>query len=254
MRGVRANQWVISNQSLSARELDRAALGVMRHQAHCLFDLYHCRRNSDAMQALAPLTDSMGALIERSQSRRGGALVVIPHLSNYDLLFIANASRGLQAQLLTLAAPTGGYRSHNSIRAADGFSITPVSDEATRQAVQRLKDGGLVITGIDRPIEGKKRSLAFFGQPSFLPAGYIRMAMQAHVPVIAAAVSMSPGGQYGLTVSEPIPMQSGGRDTTAILETAETVLDVIAGFIRRAPQQWLMYYPLWPHLSASVPS
>ena len=96
VRALRANQWVLSGQSLSGRELDRAALAVLRHQAHCLFDLYHYRHDPAALQELVPLTDQVSSLIERSRSRWGGAIVVIPHLSNFDVAFIAQGHRGLR--------------------------------------------------------------------------------------------------------------------------------------------------------------
>jgi phosphatidylinositol dimannoside acyltransferase len=226
----------------------------MRHQAHCLFDLYHYRRDPDALQALAPVTDQIAALIERSRSRSGGALVVIPHLSNFDVAFIAQSHRGLRAQLLTLAQPNGGYRAQNGIRNVPGFDITPVSEDSLRNAVARLKDGGIVITGIDRPVAGKTRELTFFGHSCYLPAGHIRMALAADVPVIPAAVTMEPGGQYQLTVGERMTMCPDGDTVTCIRRNAEAVLEVLAGFIRQAPQQWLMYYPVWPHALDMCPT
>jgi lauroyl/myristoyl acyltransferase len=254
VRALRANQWVITGQCLTSRELDLAALATLRHQAHCLFDLYHYRRDPAALQALAPLTEQIGALIEQSRSRYGGALVVIPHLSNYDVAFLAQAHRGLQAQLLTLAQPTGGYRAQNRLRETPGFEITPVDADSMQQAVARLNEGGMVITAIDRPVEGKTRELRFFGHGAFLPAGHIRMAMAAHAPVIPAAVTMGPDGQYRLAVGEPIVMLTDGDAVSCIRRNAEAVLEVMAEFIGRAPQQWLMYYRVWPHTLAACPS
>jgi phosphatidylinositol dimannoside acyltransferase len=254
VRALRANQWVITGQCLTGRELDLAALAVLRHQAHCLFDLYHYRRDPAGLQALAPLTDQISALIERSRSRWGGALVVIPHLSNFDVAFIAQAHRGLQAQMLTLAQPSGGYRAQNRLRDMPGFDITSVNEESVRKAVTRLKEGGIVVTGIDRPVEGKTRELTFFGHSCYLPAGHIRMALAAKVPVIPAAVAMEPSGRYRLVVGEPIPMCPDGETVACIRGNAEAVLEVIADFIRKAPKQWLMYYPVWPQALDACPS
>lgn len=253
VRAVRANQWVITGRRLSSRELDRAAVAVLRHQARCLFDLYHTRRNPEAMKALSPYSDEVGALIERSRSRRGGAMVVFPHLSSYDIAFIANAYRGLEVQILTLPQPSSGYRAQNRIRCVEGFDVTPVCEASNRKAIERMKDGGLVITGIDRPVEGKSRSLNFFGHASCLPVGHIRMAMMANVPVIPAAVTMRSDGKYHLTVSEPIPMCPDPDPIVAVRRNAEAVLQIIAGFIRQAPEQWLMYYPVWPQVAAEMP-
>lgn len=254
VRAVRANQWVITGQCLTGRELDRAALAVLRHQAHCLFDLYHYRRDPAALQALVPLTDQVGALIERSRSRSGGALVVIPHLSNYDVAFLAQAHRGLQAQLLTLAQPSGGYRAQNRLREMPGFDVTPVDADSMQKAITRLSEGGTVITAIDRPVEGKTRELEFFGQSCYLPAGHIRAALAAKAPVIPAAVTMEPGGHYRLAVGEPIEMCPDGDTVSCIRRNAEAVLEVMADYIRQAPQQWLMYYRVWPHTLAACPT
>ena len=254
VRALRANQWVITGQRLTGRELDLSALAVLRHQAHCLFDLYHYRRDPAGLLELAPLSDQVSALIERSRGRWGGALVVIPHLSNFDVAFIAHAYRGLQAQVLTLAQPTEGYRAQNRIREMPGLEITPVSEDSARRAVTRLKEGGLVITGVDRPVEGKTRELTFFGLSCHLPAGHIRMALAAKVPVIPAAVTMEPGGQYRLKLGEPIALRSDDRSVTSIRLNAEAVLEAMAGFIRQTPEQWLMYYPVWPQTLDACPS
>jgi lauroyl/myristoyl acyltransferase len=38
-----------------------------------------------------------------------------------------------------------------------------------------------------------------------------------------------------------------------ILKNAEPVLEVAAGYIRQAPTQWSMYYPLWPEALTKAP-
>ena len=80
------------------------------------------------------------------------------------------------------------------------------------------------------------------------------MALAADVPVIPAAVAMQPGGQYRLMVGEPIPMCREGETVSCIRRNAEAVLEVMAGFIRKSPEQWLMYYPVWPHTVDACPN
>jgi lauroyl/myristoyl acyltransferase len=252
-QNLRANQWVAGGQRGSAADLDHAARSVLRHQARCLFDLYHSRRNPDALQVLAPPSNALDALIKRSHGEGEGVLLVIPHLSNFDLAFIANAYRGLSAQVLTFSQPSSGYRLQNRIRSVAGFEITPVSEKSSRQAVERMARGGVVITAVDRPIGSKKHTLNFFGHPSPLPAGHVRMAMTANVPIIAGATIMQPNGEYRLMLAEPIAMLPDPDPTEAIRQNAQAVLDVIAGYIRLAPTQWLMHYPVWPELLPQVP-
>ena len=109
----------------------------------------------------------------------------------------------------------------------------------------------MAITAVDRPIRSKAHTLTFFGRSSPLPAGYIRIAIEADVPVIVAAAQMSPTGKYNVLLSDPIPMEHHPEPETAIRQNAEAVLKIIEDIIRQAPGQWLMYYPLWPEVMAN---
>jgi lauroyl/myristoyl acyltransferase len=111
-----------------------------------------------------------------------------------------------------------------------------------------MRDGGLVVTAVDRPIRRKAHTLTFFGNPSPLPAGHIRMALKANVPVIPIAVKMTADGKYRVEIGDSIPMASHDNPDEAIRINAEAVLKALENFIRPNPEQWLMYYPAWPTL------
>ncbi len=250
VKAVRANQWVARGENLSPAELDEAVCQVFAHAGRCFVDLYHNLQNRQGLLSRVIDNAASQRLIEISQPGGQGCFFVAPHLSNFDIVMLALAYRGLQGQALTYGQPTGGYQIQNNIRAQTGLEITPVSDEAHRKAIARLKAGGLVATGVDRPIRRKAHSLTFFGRPSPLPAGHIRMAMQAGVPVLVGAAHMRPDGLYELLLSEPIPMQSHPDPDEAIRINGEAVLREIEIFIHQAPGQWLMYYPVWPEIKA----
>jgi KDO2-lipid IV(A) lauroyltransferase len=187
-------------------------------------------------------------MVAMSQDPKFGAFLVAPHLSNFDLILIANAFRGLHGQVLVYGQPTGGYDIQNQIRASTKLEITPVSEDTHQRAIENMKSGGFVITAVDRPIRSKAHRLEFFERPSPLPAGHIRMALEADVPVLVAAAFMRDDGYYDLELSEPIPMEPHPDPAVEIKHNGETVLRVIEGFIRKRPGQWLMYYPVWPEV------
>jgi lauroyl/myristoyl acyltransferase len=245
VKAVRENQFVIRGESSTPEELDQAVIKVFTHAGRCFVDLYHNLQNPEGLKALCPLTDDLERLIAWSQDDDFGAFVVAPHLSNFDLVLLAAAYRGLKGQVLTYGTPSGGYKIQNEIRAETGLNITPVSPKVHQQAIENLRQGGFVITAVDRPIRRKAHSMHFFGHPSPLPAGHVRMALKANVPLIVVAVEMKADQLYHLHTSDPLPLIRHDDPDKEIRINGEAVLRVIEGYIRNTPGQWLMYYPAW---------
>jgi len=245
VQAVRANQWVIRGEQSTSEDLDLAVTEIFQHAGHCFADLYHAMQSPEKIMNMVILSDAVKALIKDSQKNENGAFLVAPHVSNFDLALLALAHYGLQAQVLTYGQPTGGYEIQNDLRASTGMDITPVGEDTHNKAIERMRDGGLVVTAVDRPIRRKAHTLTFFGHPSPLPAGHIRMAMKANVPVIPITVHMTSVGKYRVEISDPIPMVSHDDPDEAIKLNAEAVLKALEYFIRGNPEQWLMYYPAW---------
>ncbi len=253
IRAVRLNQWVVHGKTWNARQLTEATQEVLRHAGRCQYDLFRHMHNTEAIRRMITLDDSVWQAVEESRAQKAGYVVVGPHLSNFDLAIKAVGIAGVHAQILAFATPTSGYLWQNRIRATPGVDITPISPRALIQAVERLKEGGIVVTGVDRPVPGRKAVLTFFGEPSPLPTGHVRLAMDAHVPVRVVAARMDAEKHYHVTLSEPIPMRESGDRRADIRENAQRVLNVVERYIRQQPLQWLMFYPVWPHLLPEVP-
>jgi KDO2-lipid IV(A) lauroyltransferase len=246
VKAIRFNQLIVRGQDAPISEIDQAVEDVLIHAGRCFVDLYHNLNNPIRLKQLSPLTPPLERLIAQSYYDSPGAFIVAPHLSNFDLVLLAAAYRGLKAQVLTYGNPTGGYKIQNDIRSQTGLNITPVSPEVHRQAIQNMRNGGFTITAVDRPIRRKANSINFFGYPSPLPAGHIRMAFEAQVPIIVVAAEMRSDQLYHLNISDPIKLTHHADPDEEIRINGEAVLRVIEGYIRQAPSQWLMYYPVCP--------
>lgn len=248
VQAVRLNQWVIRGRISSSDELDQAARAVFRHAGRCLIDLYHNLSDPVRIREFFRETPEIRGLVERSRKREKGAFLVTIHLSNFDLALLSLGQRGLDAQVLSYGEPTGGYQIQNQLRAQANLKITPINSQTLHEAIRRMRNGGTVITGIDRPIDRQNVRLSFFGRPALLPTGHVRMALAADVPVILAVSSMRPNGEYQLFISDPLPMQRLSDPKEEIRVNAEAILKIVEDYIRQNPEQWLMYYPVWPEL------
>ncbi len=254
VRSARLNQWVVHNMALTAEEIDEAMKAVLRHAGQCAYDLYRHINDSQALLSMIEFDEELKQLIKESATNNAGYVVVGPHLSNFDLGIKAAGIAGVHAQILAITSPTSGYLWQNRMRSAPHVEVTPISPKALFKAYRRLQAGGIVVTGVDRPVPGKAEMLSFFGHPAPLPTGHVRLAMNAGVPVRVVAASMDETGKYHLTVSERIPMRRTRDKQADIRENAQRVLEVVEWYIRRAPLQWTMFHPVWPHLLDKVPT
>ena len=249
-RYVRNNQNIIHDGSLSPQELKEISKQVLTHAGRCYFDLYHYYNKPAKIEDLIPWTDTFAKLIDYSRSKQG-YMVVAPHLSNFDLVVARLVSGGFIGRVLSYPNPGSGYQLQNQIRESFGMDLRPLGDSKMEsEIVQYLKDGGMVATGVDRPVPSRKKRhyVHFFGKPSPLPLGYITTALAADVPILAVAAYMLPDGRYGLRMSDPIILEKQKNKLDSIILNAELVLKQLEKFIRLSPEQWLMYYPVWPDL------
>ena len=247
-RSIRSNQCVVNGGSLSGPELARRTKQVLSHAGRCYYDLYHYYDMQEKLETIVPWSEKMTELVNYSQEDQG-YLVVAPHLSNFDLVVARLVKSGFKAKVLSYPNPGSGYQLQNEIRNSFGMDVVPLGDSSLEaEMVEYLKAGGVVATGVDRPVPTrKKRHYAqFFGRPSPLPLGYVSTALAADVPIIVVAAHMNPDGSYGLRLSKPIMLKKYKNKLDDIILNAERVLKKIEEFIMLSPEQWLMFYPVWP--------
>jgi KDO2-lipid IV(A) lauroyltransferase len=253
VRAIRGNQWVVSRGMLSAGELDQAAKTTLYMAGRCIYDFYHAINRPEEILRKLSLSPEIECYLEEFLQGKEGALLVAPHTSNFDMAGQALALHGLHYQALAYPRPPGGYQWQNRLRSATGVEITPMGKSALQKAKDKLKNGGVVITGLDRPLPESRYRPRFFGRSAALPVAHIHLAMQTNVPIIVVACHTNPDGFYIIQASKKIWMQSSSDLYTATVENAERVLSEAEAFILQAPDQWSMFYPVWPEVLDEIP-
>jgi KDO2-lipid IV(A) lauroyltransferase len=247
-QAIRANMRLVLGDDANDQEVEQAVTGVFRNAGRAYYDLYHALGvGKEAVLSSVTFTPRAENYLEQYGRVGGGGVVVSAHVSNFDLAGLAFATRGIPIQALTWPNPTSGYDVQNEMRQSWGIDITPVSMSALRQALNRLRSGGLVITGIDRPDPtGSGDQLIFFDQTVYLPTGHVRLALQADVPIAVATVHNDPQRPHAYVVDVEPPLTLEIRETRAetIQHNAQRVLSLVETIIRANPEQWLMFYPM----------
>ncbi len=248
VQAIRANQWVIHHHKLTPEALDAFPKIIFRSAARCMFDYFYFLARPDRLQNVIKYSPNAQEALARIREHQT-TVIVCPHLSNFDLMGYALALNDIKVQVLSFPNPNASYQLQNQLREGVGIEVTPLSLTAFRQARSRLKNGGSILTGLDRPLPDNlldKYHPTFFGYPTNLPVTYVRMAKEANAPVIIMAATSQPDGHYILEGSAPIWMDSAKSLETEILSNANKVLGQAEGLIRKYARQWAMFYPVWP--------
>ena len=247
---VRANLRQILGPDADDTTLHEMTRQVFFHAGQTYYDFFHAIGQS--LEALVKVVQVPEALIEllRSEMAQGrGVLLLGTHMSNFDLTGLSVGARGLPIQMLSLANPEAGFHILNYLRAKGGYEVTPITPESLRGAIRRLKSGGIVLTGMDRPIPQDRELIEFFGRLAYLPVGPVRLALMTGAMVIMGSCYYEPDKGYILEATGPIEMVRSGNRRQDILTNARRLAVVLEGYVRAHPEQWMMFHPFWPGLS-----
>jgi len=253
VRAVRANQWVASGRVSSRESLDQAVRAVFQNAGRSIYDLYHTMQDPATAGHFFVFDPPVHVLIDRPEFDQRGLVVVGLHMSSFDLALQWMCLKWFKPLVLTLPDPQGGRRLEFEIRRRTGMNLVPASVNGMRQAIRHLRQGGIVLTGIDRPHPEYEPRPRFFGSPACLPSHHIYLALKARVPVLIVSLRLESDGKYHIGASAPIEMDFHPERMEALKYNAEKVLAVAEDLIRRAPHQWAIFQPVWPEAVDQAP-
>lgn len=254
VQAVRANQWVVSGQRMDGRQLDVITQKTFENTADCLYDLYHNLAYPHLINDSVALSPKLIQVLEGRKKAINGTLIIAPHLSNFDLAGRALVVHHFPALVLSYPKPPGGYQWQNKMRQEFGLEIMPMTFESMHLARERLRNGGMVITGMDRPMQSSNHQPKFFGHPAPVPVTYVNLAAQGGADfVVVACQAISPKGKYVVECSDVIHFQHLADKDQEYTVNAECLLKEAEKMIRHNPEQWSMFYPVWPWAMERMP-
>lgn len=245
IQAIRSNQAVVRNLASDDPALDPIILKVLRNAAYYHFDLFKAMAYGPKAIAKAGVMDQTFLDgITAGVARGKGLIIAGAHMSSFDMLLFTLSQRNINAQVLSYRDPEEGYQFQNELRIKYGLDLTPVSVKALRKAIHRLREGGIVGTGVDRPGLGGE-SLMLFGKEAILPNGHARLAVQTGAAIMAGVVRKERDKKYHAYGSPLFEPPQTGDDQRDSHEMAQAVLSWIEERIREKPEEWMMFYPVW---------
>ncbi len=245
---IRSNQAVARGMPFESPQLEQAVLEVLRHGMRAHADVFRAMAiGRQALLASTLLDESLRHLLDDALGSGRGLILVGAHMSAFEFMLLTLADRGYPGLALAAANPTGSYRVQNDIRRRHGLDVQPIDRQALRKAIDCLRQGKMVMTGVDRP-DAAGRPLRLFGRTAQLPVGHARLAMHTGAWLVAAGCHSNGPHHYraiGLGTLDP---RDFGEGDDGVMALAQAVLFLYEPELRARPQEWLMYFPLWPEL------
>ncbi len=246
IRAVRSNQAVIRGLPFDAPELDDAVFEVIQNAARGYADWYRATHGGpDVVRASIDIDPQLIDYFDQARIEKRGLMIVGAHMSSFNIMLLALGAFGYPIQALSYANVQGGVHVDNAVRRRFGLNLTPISPKSLKEAIRRLKDGGLVMTAADRPDVGGDE-LVFFERKTILPIGPARLAVATGSRVLVGMIQTVEPGKYRAVAVPPIEPEISGDRERDIIHLAQRYIHKIENYIRERPGEWLMFLPIWP--------
>ncbi|HEY2865847.1 MAG TPA: lysophospholipid acyltransferase family protein [Pyrinomonadaceae bacterium] len=184
---------------------------------------------------------------ERIRAEGRGAILLSPHLGNWEMLVFAySAAHG---PISYLARPLDNPLIEElTLKNRTRFGNRPINkSNSVSEAVKVLRHGGLlgVLADVNaHPKEGV--FVPFFGIPACTSAGPALLAMRTNALIVPiACVWDQAAGHYRVIQGSVIePALSGNREAD-ILRTTAAFTSEVEKLVREYPEQWLWIHKRW---------
>ena len=175
-----------------------------------------------------------------------GVILALPHIGSWEYggAFLATQDLPMTA-VAERIEPPALFDYFVEQRAAMGLTIVPLDKHSGGTLLSTLRGGGLVGLLCDRDIEGSGIEVDFFGERTTMPAGPATLALRTGATLCTGAVYSGPGRDHRALVEPPLDTTRGDSLRADVARLTQEIATRLEGLIRRAPEQWHVFQPLW---------
>ncbi|MEU5840537.1 phosphatidylinositol mannoside acyltransferase [Rhodococcus sp. NPDC047139] len=180
--------------------------------------------------------------IDRALAEGRGAILALPHSGNWDLAGVwCVRTYGGFTTVAERLRPESLYRRFVEYREGLGFEVFPASGAESSPfdvLAARLQDNKIVCLLGERDLARKGVPVTFFGEPTRMPAGPAKLAIDTGAALLPVHCWFTSTG-WGFRVDPEIDVSLGLDAAT------QALADRFATNIAAHPEDWHMLQPLW---------
>jgi len=173
------------------------------------------------------------------------ALIFAAHLANWELPAVAAVAHGLDAAIL--------YRRPNSaaadsairrIRQVNMGTLIPAGRDAPLRLAECLQGGQHVAMLVDQYLTDGVE-VTFFGRKTKANPLLARLARHVECPIHGVRIIRLPGYRFRAELSDEVVPVRDASGKIDIQGTMQAVTNVVEGWVREYPEQWLWLHRRW---------
>ncbi|MBT3370630.1 MAG: lauroyl acyltransferase [Rhodospirillaceae bacterium] len=233
---------------LSQPERTAIIAGVWQNLGRTLGELPHLRDFTLTEDPPGPgqiqLVGGEKLLAHVGQAR--GAILFGGHLANWELMPVVVAGHAEAAHVV--------YRAPNNplidkwlqdFRKGIALSTLAKGPAAARGLLSALKGGQSVGMLVDQKMNDGI-AVPFFGLPAMTAPALAQLALRQDIAVLPMRCERLDGTAFRMTVMDPLPHIKSGDHKADVAAMMGQVNDLLEGWIRERPEQWLWLHHRWP--------
>jgi KDO2-lipid IV(A) lauroyltransferase len=246
---VMANIAQVLGHDVSGRELERLAAGVFRMSARNFGELLRLRSLTNAdLAALVPISEESLTALREANERGQGVIIATAHMGAFDLMGHAIGAQGVPFTVITGRTTSRFlFDAVTHLRQGHNCAMVEPTPAGVRQVIRSLRNGEVAGFVTDYDFFQNGVPVTFFGKPTTLPPGPIRIARDTGALVVPLFPYRDMAtGRHHLQVGEPFEVPKT-RDIDADLASGmERLRDQLETGIGAHPEQWVLFQRAWP--------
>lgn len=177
-----------------------------------------------------------------------GVILLTGHLGCFDYIGSSLTAKGYK-----LIAVTGRTTSRfifdgvTHLRTAGGIELVEPTASGVRRVIQCLRRGYCAVFVVDRDFFQNGRPVVFFGEPTTLPPGPVRIARDTGAPIVPMFTRRT-AKAHELALRPPITIEKTASLDADVDRGLQRVTRELEDAISDNLHQWAMFQRVWPEL------
>lgn len=228
----------------SRAEIDAIVRAMWDHLGRIATETAHLRR-IDCYAPGGPVEVVGAEHLDALRASGRGAILFSGHIGQWDLPPLAVRQRGLDATIV--------YREINNplLNRVMGYWREPIGPflnkgrRAAKAMIEGLRSGRYFSMLVDQKMNDGI-AVPFFGRPAMTAPAIAQFAVRDNVPLLPACCERLDGTRFRVTFFPLLEAVRTGDRHHDVAATLTRINELIEGWVRARPEQWLWMHRRWP--------
>jgi len=254
-KNIYANITIVLGRKTDKITIERTVRKVFRNYMKFFLEVFRLPLLSK--EDIDKITSAHGREhIEKALKRGKGVIVFSAHLGNWEYAAIV----ALRPYPTNVVMENLSYRKmfdfFRKIREAKGIRTIPLNRYAGILCEKALERNEIVAYPGERDIQKTGIPVNFFGRVTQIPRGTAFLASLTGAQVLPVYLVRKKDNSFECIIGPPVDLKTSGDREKDLLTNTQIIANVLENIIRRYPDQWCVFQPLWPEDSkiATLPA